>query len=67
MNQEILKNNEYTNDQLNGEDDRRISEVFRTMLLFTTLMVVAPISTYFFTKNYLYESMKIVYFSKFYF
>jgi hypothetical protein len=50
MNQDTFKNTKYMN------DDRRLGEVFRTMLFFTVLMVLAPISTYFFTKNYIFES-----------
>ena len=40
----------------NAESDKRVGEVFRTMLMFTGLMVLGPIGTYFFTKNYVWES-----------
>lgn len=38
-----------------SETDRRVGEVFQTMLIFTTFMVLAPISTYFMSKKYLFE------------
>jgi hypothetical protein len=34
---------------------RRVGEVFRTMLIFTGLMVLGPISAYFLSKSYVYE------------
>ena len=40
----------------NAENDKRVGEVFRTMLGFTILMVLGPIGTYFYTKNYIWES-----------
>ncbi len=39
-----------------AENDRQVGAVFRTMLLFTGLMVLGPISTYFLSKNYIWES-----------
>ena len=41
-----------------AEDDKRIGQVFTTMLFFTVLMVLGPISTYFLTKNYIWESKR---------
>ncbi len=38
-----------------AETDQRIGHVFRTMLFFTTLMVLGPIMTYFFSRTYVFE------------
>ena len=48
-----------------AEANQRIGEVFKTMLAFTVMMVLGPISTYFLSKNYVWESMYSVYFSFF--
>ena len=45
-----------TVEELNADADRRVGEVFRTMLVFTVCMVLGPISTYFLTKAYVFES-----------
>ncbi len=42
--------------EMHMETDRRVGEVFKTMLIFTFFMVLGPISTYFLTKNYIWES-----------
>lgn len=47
----------------NAENDKRVGEVFRTMLGFTVLMVLGPIGTYFFTKNYIWESKLLFYYN----
>ncbi len=52
MNQE---QNSPTIEEMNNQSDRRVGEVFRTMLIFSVVMVLAPLSTYFYTKNYLFE------------
>ena len=57
MNQPVNLNNVNTIEEMHTESDRRIGQVFRTMLLFTTMMVLAPISTYFLTKGYVFESI----------
>ncbi len=44
--------------EMHMETDRKVGEVFRTMILFTIVMVLGPISTYFLTKNYVWESNK---------
>ena len=44
-----------TVEEMHEDTDRRVGEVFRTMLIFTVFMVLAPISTYFWTKGYLFE------------
>jgi hypothetical protein len=36
---------------------RKIGEVFATMLMFTALMVLGPISAYFLSKSYIFEGM----------
>ena len=46
-------------DEMHSESDRRVGQVFRTMLIFTSFMVIAPISTYFGSKKYIFESNKI--------
>lgn len=38
-----------------AETERRIGQVFRTMLFFTTLMVLGPISTYFYSRTNIFE------------
>ena len=45
-----------TVEEMHEETDRRVGEVFRTMLIFTFFMVLAPISTYFMSKGYVFES-----------
>jgi len=42
-------------DDIRRAEDKRIGQVFSTMLIFTTLMVLAPISTYFLSKSYVFE------------
>ncbi|CAF0779821.1 unnamed protein product [Brachionus calyciflorus] len=42
-------------EEMHSEADKRVGQVFRTMLFFTSLMVIAPISTYFGTKKYVFE------------
>ena len=45
-----------TVEEMHEESDKRVGEVFRTMLIFTFFMILAPISTYFWTKGYVFES-----------
>ena len=45
-----------TVEEMHEDTDRRVGEVFRTMLIFTFFMVLAPISTYFMSKGYVFES-----------
>ena len=40
-----------------SEADRRIGQVFRTMLIFTSLMVVCPIMTYFYSRTHIFEGV----------
>ena len=42
-------------EEMHSESDRRVGQVFRTMLLFTVAMVLGPITTYFVTKSYVFE------------
>lgn len=42
-----------------ADADKRVGEVFKTMLIFTGLMVLGPISTYFMSKNYIWESNRV--------
>ena len=44
-----------TIEEMHEDTDRRVGEVFRTMLIFTVFMVLGPISTYFWTKGYVFE------------
>lgn len=44
-------------EEMQQNEDRRVGEVFRTMLIFTALMVLGPISTYFLSKGYVYEGI----------
>ena len=48
-------NNQPSISEMNSQVDKRIGAVFRTMLLFTTVMVLGPISSYFLSKTYIYE------------
>ncbi len=41
--------------ELSAQADKRIGQVFRTMLLFTLAMVLGPISSYFLSKKYVFE------------
>lgn len=43
------------NMERDAETDRRIGQVFRTMLFFTLLMVLGPILTYFYSRTYVFE------------
>lgn len=45
-----------TIEEMQSEADRRVGEVFKTMLVFTSLMVICPISSYFLSKAYIFES-----------
>ena len=49
-----------TVEEMHEESDKRVGEVFRTMLIFTFFMVLAPISTYFWTKGYIFESKFLI-------
>lgn len=44
------------NVERDSETEQRIGQVFRTMLFFTTLMVLGPILTYFYSRTYIFES-----------
>lgn len=46
---------EEMNMERDAETERRIGQVFRTMLFFTTLMVLGPISTYFYSRTNIFE------------
>lgn len=48
---------EEMNNERDAETERRIGQVFRTMLFFTTLMVLGPILTYFYSRTYLFEGI----------
>jgi hypothetical protein len=52
--------NTMTVEEMHNNADRRIGEVFRTMLIFTTLMVLGPIGTYFYSRTHIFESIKEV-------
>lgn len=43
-------------EEMHTEADKRVGQVFKTMLVFTSLMVIAPISSYFASKKYIFES-----------
>lgn len=45
------------NVERDSETEQRIGQVFRTMLFFTTLMVLGPILTYFYSRTYIFESI----------
>ncbi|RNA33392.1 vacuolar ATPase assembly integral membrane vma21 [Brachionus plicatilis] len=42
-------------EEMHTEADKRVGQVFRTMLFFTSMMVIAPISSYFASKKYIFE------------
>ena len=44
--------------EMHAESDKRVGQVFQTMLIFTVLMVLGPISTYFLSKVYVFESKR---------
>lgn len=55
MNKPVNLNNVSSIEELTADSDKRIGQVFGTMLIFTAMMVIAPISTYFVSKSYLFE------------
>lgn len=57
--QSQTQNQVHTVEDLHSEADRRVGQVFQTMLIFTTMMVLGPISTYFLSKNYIESNLKI--------
>lgn len=51
-----------TVEEMHSEADKRVGEVFRTMIIFTIIMVLGPILTYFYSRSY-FESKYLNVFS----
>jgi hypothetical protein len=41
--------------RMHEEEDRRVGSVFVTMIFFSAAMILAPISSYFLSKNYFFD------------